>query len=75
MTSAFAGLCSMASEMHLLDRGADMGLFTILKDIAKAKVARKLMRGGLGRAFLITYVAKKGYDLYRSRQRRRLGYT
>ncbi len=52
-----------------------MGLFTILKDIAKAKVARKLMRGGLGRAFLITYVAKKGYDLYRSRQRRRLGYT
>ena len=52
-----------------------MGLFTILKDIAKAKVARKLMRGGFGRAFLITYVAKKGYDLYRSRQRRRLGYT
>ena len=51
-----------------------MGLFNMFKNVAKAKVAGKLMRGGLGRAFLVTYVAKKGYDLYRSRQRRRLGY-
>ncbi len=52
-----------------------MGLFNIFKDIAKAKMARNLMRGGLGRAFLVAYVAKKGYDYYRSRQRRRLGYV
>jgi hypothetical protein len=51
-----------------------MGLFKLVKDVAKAKVARKLMRGGLGRAFLITYVAKKGLDLYRTRQRRGPGY-
>lgn len=52
-----------------------MGLFNIIKDVAKAKVARNLMRGSLGRVFLVAYVAKKGYDFYRSRQRRRIGYA
>jgi len=52
-----------------------MGVFNLLKDLAKLKLATKLMRGSLGRAFLLAYVAKKGYKIYRNRRQRLVSYS